>query len=176
MPKSTGSFRTRSADLASYSFTEPVVRVRKDKIKEEPKSNCINKSSQKRATTRRMIVFHKRKDRVNDVDVIGTRDLSTWRKSSGRSKSWRAYKRFMLTWDYLELLMSSKGHPTSFGWRFSTANMPISFVRGQGLYVNKKSKSRKDRVRSGISTVKDLDEEYNPDWGAAWRRSSQRLA
>jgi hypothetical protein len=164
MSKNTKRSQKRGADLKSYSFTEPVVRVLTDKAKGKSGLHRKIRPSQNTGTKIRVVVFHKRKDKSNDADVLGTRNLSAWRKSSGRSKSWKTCRRLKLTRDYLELLTSSNGHPVSFGWQFSTANTPTSFVRSQGLHVNTQSKSRRTKTLSGVPTIKDLDEEYSPHW------------
>ena len=164
MSKNTGRSQKRWADLTSYSFAEPVVRTLSDKVKGKSELDRITTPSQNAGTKNRVVVFHKRKDKSNDADVLGTRDLSTWKNSSGRSKSWRTCRRLKLTQDYLELLTNSNGHPVSFGWQFSTERTSISFVRGQGLYVNKQSKPRRIKTSSGVPINYDLDEEYGPHW------------
>ena len=40
----------------------------------------------------------------------------------------------------------------------------MSFIRGQGLHINKLSKPRRIKVPSGVSTIMDLDEENSQHW------------
>lgn len=161
-PKTRKGFKERKADLASYSFTEPVVRV-SDTAKEESGLRHKIKPSQDAGTKAHFVVFHKREDKSKETDLIGTRSLNAWKKSAGRGKSWGNCRRLKVTRDDLEVLAYRKYHPVSFGWRFSTNKMPSSFVRSHGLHVNKQSNLRKRRL-SNIPTVKDLDEEYSQHW------------
>lgn len=163
-PKNSKPSQKRGTDLKSYSFTEPVIRVLKDKAKTKSGPQRKIRSSHNADTKDHVIVFHKRKDKSNDGDVLGTRNLDAWRRFSGRSKSWKTCRRLKLTQDYLELLTSSNGRPVSFGWQFSKTNTPTSFLRGQGLHVNKQSKPRRIKKLSVVPTIKDLDEEYSPHW------------
>ena len=156
-------FKT-GADLTTYSFTEPVIRVLSDKAKGKSGIHRRNGPSQDADAKNRVIVFHKKKNERSGGDILGTKDLIAWRRFSGRSKSWRLCKRLKMTQGHLELLTSSTGRPVSFGWQFSTTNTPTSFVRGQGLHVNKQAKSQRTKKLAGVPTIKDLDEEYSPDW------------
>src|SRR6266516_7118476 len=79
MSKNTKLSQKRGADLTSYSFTEPVVRVLGDKAKGKSGPHRKIRPSQNAGTKTRVVVFHKRKDKSNDADVLGTRNLSAWR-------------------------------------------------------------------------------------------------
>lgn len=159
MPKKTKHPPKKGADPAPYRFTEPVVRVLSDKKNGKFGPRGKTEAGQSSGPKPRVAVFHKRKDKSVNANVIGTRNLSVWKKSSGRSKSWKACKRLKLTQGYLELLTNSNGHSVSFGWRFSTTKTPTSFVRGQRIYVNKKPKPRCTEKSSGALILKELDEE-----------------
>jgi hypothetical protein len=169
-PKPRKGFKERNTDLASYSFTEPVVRV-SDIAKEESGLHHKIRPSQDAGTKAHFVVFHKREDKSNETDLIGTRCLNAWKKSAGRGKSWGNCRRLRVTRDNLELLTYRNNHPVSFGWRFSTIKMPSSFVRSHGMHANKQSKPRKKR----LSTDKDLDEEYSRHWPLPIGFSLKRL-
>ena len=169
--------RNKRAQSTSYSFTAPVVRVLKNEAKEKHKRRHTATIRQKAGTIGSIKVFHKRRNKSDEADILRTTDLSSWRKSAGRQKSWRACQRVRLTTDLLELLMSSNGHPVSFGWQFSKGVMSAMFVRGQGQCVNQQPKNRKRRVLSRKSAIRDLDETCNlqrPLWRYPFASFSQR--
>jgi hypothetical protein len=164
MPKNMKRTQRGKTDPASYSFTEPVLRVRSDPAKKNSKLHGHHKvkPSQGKGTKARFDVFHKREDKSNGTDIIGQRSLSVWKKSSGRSKSWRNCKRLKVTQDDVDLLIHQKGHPVSLGWRFSRMEMPSSFVRSQGVRITREARTRK-KTPSSIKTFEGLDEEYSRD-------------
>ena len=164
MPHKAKRSSKKGAEPKPYSFAEPVVRVLSDKAKGKPGSYQQRKSKQEAGTQKHVVVFHKRKDKNDDADIVGTRNVSTWKKTSGRKKSWKTCKRLKVTQEYLELLTNSNGHPVSFGWQYSTMKTPTSFVRGQGLHVNKESKPRRMTKSSFVSAMRNLKNEYNAHW------------
>jgi hypothetical protein len=150
-------------DTASYSFTEPVIRVLSDTARKESGQHEKTRSSQHADTKPHFVVFHKRENARNKTDIIGTRGLNSWKKSSGRSKSWANCRRLKLAQDGLEFLAPSKSRPISLGWRFSMMITPSLFVRSQGMRVYQQSETKKKGL-SRIQAFKDLDAEYAPKW------------
>jgi hypothetical protein len=110
-----------------------------------------------------LTVFHKLEKKSYGTDVIGTRGLSTWKKSSGRSKSWANCRRLKIARDDLELLIRSKSRPVAFGWPFSTIITPLSFVRSHGMRFNRQSQT-KQKGLSRAQPFKDLEPKYDPEW------------
>jgi hypothetical protein len=110
-----------------------------------------------------LTVFHKLEKKSYGTDVIGTRGLSTWKKSSGRSKSWANCRRLKIARDDLELLIRSKSRPVAFGWPFSTIITPLSFVRSHGMLFNRQSET-KQKGLSRAQPFKDLEQKYDPEW------------
>ena len=163
MSKNTKRSQKKRADLTPYSFTEPVVRVLQSKTEGKLRPHYRSGSSRNADAKIRVNVFHKRQDKEIGADILGTRNLSIWRKSSGQSKSWKNCRRVKLRRDYLELLSGSNGRPVSFGWQFSVTNTPTSFARGQGLHANKQSRSRRSKKLRGVPAIENLDEEYTPE-------------
>lgn len=153
------SLQAGAQDVKSYRFTEPVVRVAGQKAKVKSAPRGTTKLCQTPDPPRRITVFHKRKDKNEDSDVVGTRNVKAWKTSSGRSKSWKSCKRFKITQDYLELPISCNGHPVSFGWQFSTFKTPASFVKGRHVHVNKEPKSNRTKNSTANSAIKGLPED-----------------
>ena len=159
MRQTKKTFQAGAHDVKSYRFTEPVVRVAGQKARGKSAPRGTTKLCQTPDPQRRITVFHKRKDKNEDADVVGTRNVTAWKKSSGRSKSWKSCKRFKITPGFLELLISCSGHPVSFGWQFSTLKTPASFVKGHRVHVNKEPKSRRTKNSTANSAIKGLFED-----------------
>jgi len=158
----------------SYSFTQ-VVRVRNNSSIEAsapfkkrylPSLDTDSKSS--------VLLYHKREKRTQGIDIIGVQLLNTWKKSAGRSKSWRSCRRLKITPGDLEFLIESKNSPVSFGWPFSSSITPSTFSRSRDLRINQ-SLGRRSNRSSNIPVSRDLVEDYGRHWplprGRPYKRS-----
>ena len=152
-------------EVASYAFTEPVIRIlRGAAVKQSGPHQKIRSCHRQDADAKGdLTVFHKLEKKSYGTDVIGTRGLSTWKKSSGRSKSWANCRRLKIARDDLELLIRSKSRPVAFGWPFSTIITPLSFVRSHGMLFNRQSET-KQKGLSRAQPFKDLEQKYDPEW------------
>lgn len=133
----TASTEAENMNLPSCSFTEPIVRVVSPPVakkgsgpprKPQPDENETIKTS--------LIIIHKRREGSVNTDIIGAKALTTWKNSSGRSKSWAKCRRKKLSQVDLKLLVELQTRSVALGWRTSSTVTPASFLRSQGLGVN----------------------------------------
>jgi hypothetical protein len=152
-------------EVASYAFTEPVIRILSGAaVKQSGPHQKTRPSNRHDADAKDdLAVFHKLEKKSDGTNIIGTRGLNTWKKSSGRSKSWANCRRLKLARDDLELLIRSKSCSVAFGWPFSTIITPSSFVRSHGMRFNRQSET-KQKGLSRVQPLKELEEEYDPQW------------
>jgi hypothetical protein len=164
--------------LLSCSLTEPVIRVLSNPTAKASAPHEKAQHGKAANTNPNFRIFHKREKNRNNADIIGTRALTTWKKSSGRSKSWAVCRRLKLSREDLELLIQSKTCPVSLGWRFSSVISPAIFVRSQGVRVYEQL----EKKTKGLSRGKgfdDLEDECGAEWplprgtafkGRKWRQ------
>lgn len=164
-------------EVASYAFTEPVIRILSGAaVKRSGLHQKTRPSHRHDADTKGdLTVFYKLERKSDGTDIIGRRGLSTWKKSSGRSKSWANCRRLKLARDDLELLIRSKSRPVAFGWPFSTIITPSSFIRSHGMSCNRQSETKQNGL-SRVQPFKDLEEEYDPKWPLPRGRSFKARA
>jgi hypothetical protein len=170
-------------NLTPSSFTEPVLRV-----VSPPSAGKGSKSPQKPqpdgdGTTKILIiVFHKLGKKDNIADIVGAKTLTSWKKSSGRSKSWANCQRTKLTQGDLELLAQSQTRSVSFGWRFSNMVTPSLFARSHGIRVNSEpTQNRLSTARTSGYLAVDQDRDVplprgRPVFGWAKRQGSEHRA
>jgi hypothetical protein len=162
----------------SFSLTEPVIRVHSNPA---VKPSALEEKGQhvKAANVNpNFRIFLKRENNCKNADITGTRALTRWKKSSGRSKSWAVCRRLKLSWEDFELLTQSKTRPVSLGWQFSDVISPAAFVRSQGVRVYEQSDKRAARL-SGEKGFINPEDECGPEWplprdtvvkGRKWRQ------
>jgi len=155
--QNTNKIRNGTKDSVSYSLPEPIIQVSSDPAVKQPGQRQKLRPSQDTNTKVPLAVFHKRDKKSNVTDIIGAKALTTWKKSSGRNKSWANCKRARPSRGNLELLVQSKTVPVSFGWRFSTTITPSSFARSHGMRVNSGPKQQRT---SKVRGFQDQGPEY----------------
>lgn len=124
------------------SLNDRVIRVLS---KPAPKASAPHEKSQQGKATNtnpKFRIFHNKEKKSSNADITGARALTTWKKGSGRSKSWTVCQRLKLPREDLELLVQPKTRPISLGWQFSDVISPVIFVRRQGVRVYKQSENK----------------------------------
>lgn len=163
----------------SCSFTEPIIRISPPIAEKRPGSPQKPQNKGNEADRTRLTIFHKRGKNDVNSDIIGAKALATWKKSSGRSKSWANCRRKKLSKGDLELLVMSQTRSVAFGWRASSTITPSCFLRSQGLTVNSEPKRKRS---STTRTSGYLPVEYDrsvplprgrPVWGWANRQGNE---
>jgi len=142
----------------SFSLTEPVIRVHSNPA---AKAFAPHEKAQhgKAANTKPdFLIFHKREKNRKNADITGTRALTRWKKSSGRSKSWAVCRRLKLSREDFELLTQSTTRPISLGWQFSDLTSPAAFLRSQGVTVYERSENKAKRLSRDKCIVNPKDE------------------
>lgn len=159
-PKATKPRKDTEADqkpdysILPFSFTEPFIRY--------PRKRANQKTTQDAGAQLEFTLIHRREQKGTKMEMIGSKGLSTWKKSSGRGKSWSVSRRLKITWDKLEQLMRPNVPPVSFGWHFSATTVPYSLVRNTGMRVNKQAQATKHHLRTRKFAV--LEEDLLSQW------------
>jgi hypothetical protein len=145
----------------SCSLTESVIRVTSNPAAKASAPHEKAQRGKAANTNPNFRIFYKPEKNRSNSDITGTRSLTTWKRSSGRSKSWAVCRRLKLSREDLELLIQSKTTPVTLCWRFSGVTSPAIFVRSQGVRVYEQSENKGKRLSRGKG-FDDLEYGFGP--------------
>jgi hypothetical protein len=85
----TTATENENKNIPSCSFTEPIIRVVSLPLAEKGSGPPQKPQPDEIETTKApLVIVHKRGKKNVNTDIIGAKALTTWKKSSGRGKSW----------------------------------------------------------------------------------------